>query len=141
MKQAKKHLSRYMKPKPGAGASGALNASQPQPSDTLHDETTESSPSSSVRNAIEQAAGSPANAATRTANTTTSTPSDGNVSLAPADTPNVGSAAISTLSTSIAILQSVAEALQGVPLVKSISGIVLELIKIKDVCSISFCPR
>ena len=137
----KKHFSRYRKPKPVAGASGAPKASQPQLSDTPRGGTTESSSSASVRNTIEQAAGSPADTATHAADIASSTPSDGNASLAPADTPNVGDVTMNALSTSIAILQSVAEALKGVPLVKSISGIILELIKIKDVCLISFSPH
>jgi hypothetical protein len=65
----------------------------------------------------------------------------GGISLDLANVQKAGDTTIEGLNTSLAILKEVGEALQNVPLVKSVSGIVLVLIKIRDVCPCLLSPN
>ena len=127
MHGAKKHLSRLLKPKSAqAGTSNASNVSQPPSSSDATDvglDMTSNEPTSSTgaANIIGQVVD------VRDA-------ADGTIpSGTRANIRKAGDTTINALNTSLAILKEVTEALHGVPLVKSLSGIVLVLIKIRDV--------
>jgi len=132
MHGAKKRLSRLLKPKSAkAGASSASNVPQPPSSsdatDVVPDVTSnEPSSSTSAANTIGQAI-DVVDAADDT------TPSRTRVNIRKA-----GDTTINALNASLAILKEVTVALQGVPFVGSVSGIVIVLIKIRDVCWILF---
>ena len=127
MDGAKKHLSRLLKSKSAqAGASSTSNVSHPP---SLSDATevapdvTSNEPSSSTSAADTTGQAIVAGDVT-----------DGTIpSRTHANIRKGGDTTINALNTSLAILKEVTDALQGVPFVKSVTGIVLVLIKIREV--------
>ena len=127
MHGAKKRLSRLLKPKAAqAGASSTSNVSQPPSSSDATEvvpDVTSNEPSSStgVANTIGQAI-------------VAADVTDGTIpSRTRANIRRAGDTTINALNTSLAILKEVTDALHGVPFVKSVTGIVLVLIKIREV--------
>ena len=124
MHGAKKRLNRLLQSKSAqAGASGASNVSQPSDATEVVPDVTSNEPSSGT------------SAANTTGQATVAWDvTDGTIpSRTRANIRKAGDTTINALDTSLAILKEVAGALQGVPFVKSVTGIVLVLIKIREV--------